>query len=164
MSTPLAGGFMAAMMEGGAAGLPGPEQKVLEVIVLNAEPPTSDEERIDRAVQLWRALAGTMAPFDEDAVRAYERRALARAKSIDAATNHQLAIASSPDRSDDLARITAPTLVVHGTRDPILPYAHGEATAKAIPGAKLLPIEGMGHEMPPPAIPILVDAILEHTA
>ena len=133
-------------------------------MVLNAAPPTSDDERIDRAVQQWRALAGTMAPFDEDEVRDRERRILARAKDIDAANNHQLAIASSPDRIDDLARIAAPTLVVHGTRDPILRYAHGEATAKAIPGAKLLPIEGMGHELPAPAIPILAGAILDHTA
>ncbi len=164
MSTPLAGGFIAAIAGGGDAGLPGPEQKVRDLMVLNAAPPTSDDERIDRAVQQWRALAGTMAPFDEDEVRDRERRILARAKDIDAANNHQLAIASSPDRIDDLARIAAPTLVVHGTRDPILRYAHGEATAKAIPGAKLLPIEGMGHELPAPAIPILAGAILDHTA
>jgi pimeloyl-ACP methyl ester carboxylesterase len=73
-------------------------------------------------------------------------------------------MASSPDRTDDLARITAPTLVIHGTSDPILPYPHGEATANAIPGAKLLAVEGMGHELPAPAIPIVVSAILEHTA
>ena len=130
----------------------------------NAVPPTSDEERIERAVEQWRVLAGTMAPFDEDEVRERERRILARAKNIDAANNHQLAVASSPDRTDDLARITAPTLVIHGTEDPIMPYAHGEATANAIPGAKLLPIEGMGHELPSPAIPILAAAILEHTS
>jgi pimeloyl-ACP methyl ester carboxylesterase len=138
--------------------------KVLDLMASNAAPTTSDEERIDRAVQQWRALAGTMAPFDAEEVRERERRILARAKNIDAATNHQLAIASSPDRIDDLARITAPNLVIHGTRDPILPHAHGEATAKAIPGAKLLAIDGTGHEIPAPAIPILADAILDHTA
>ncbi len=164
MSTPLAAGVMAAIMGGGDGTLPRPEQKVLDLMALNAELPKSDEERIDRAVEQWRALAGTMAPFDEDEVRERERRILARAKNIDAANNHQLAIASSPDRTDDLPRITAPTLVIHGTQDPILPYPHGEATAKAIAGAKLVPIEGMGHELPAPAIPILVDAILDHTA
>ena len=164
MSTPLAGGFIAAIMGAGATALPGPEQKVLDLLARNAVPPTSDEERIDRAVEQWRALAGTMAPFDEDDVRQREQRILARAKNIDAANNHQLAVASSPDRTDDLARITAPTLVIHGTEDPIIPYAHGEATANAIPGATLLPIEGMGHELPPPAIPILVTAVLEHTS
>jgi pimeloyl-ACP methyl ester carboxylesterase len=163
MSTPLAAGVMAAMM-GGEATLPRPEQTVLDVMARNTVPPRSDDERIDRAVEQWRALAGTMGPFDEDGVRERERRILSRAKNIDAANNHQLAIASSPDRTDDLQRITAPALVIHGTQDPILPYPHGEATAKAIPGAKLLAIEGMGHEVPAPAIPILVGAILDHTA
>ena len=163
MSTPLAGGFMAAIIGGGDTDLPGPEQKVLDFMAVNAQRPSSDEERVDRAVEQWRALAGTMAPFDEEQVRERERRILARAKDIDAAMNHQLAIASSPDRTDDLARITAPTLVIHGTADPILRYAHGEATAKAIPGAKMLAIEGMGHELPAPAIPILTGAILDHT-
>ena len=164
MSTPLAAGVMTAMTGGGEATLPRPEQKVLDLMALNAEPPTSDEERIDRAVEQWRTLAGTMAAFDENDVHELERRILARAKNIDAANNHQLAIASSPDRTDDLPKITAPTLVIHGTQDPILPYPHGEATAKAIAGAKLLPIEGMGHEIPAPAIPILVGAILDHPA
>jgi len=50
------------------------------------------------------------------------------------------------------------------SRDPIVPYAHRGATSKVVPGAKLLPIEGEGHEMPPPAIPILIGAILDHTA
>ena len=165
MSTPLAAGFMAAIMGGGDGTLPRPEQKVLDLMALNAEPPTSDEERIDRAVEQWRALAGTMAPFDEDEVRERERRILARAKNIDAANNHQLAIGvvTGPDRRSRRGS-RRPPLSSTERQDPILPYAHGEATAKAIPGAKLLPIEGMGHELPAPAIPILVDAILDHTA
>jgi pimeloyl-ACP methyl ester carboxylesterase len=69
MSSPLAGGFMNAVMGGGESSLPGPEQKVIDLMALNAEPATSDEERIDRAVVQWRTLAGTMAPFDEDEVR-----------------------------------------------------------------------------------------------
>jgi pimeloyl-ACP methyl ester carboxylesterase len=159
MSTPLAQGYLGV----GETDLPGPEQKVIDVMARNAEPPTSDEERIDRAVQLRRALAGTMGPFDTDEMREMERRILGRANNIDAANNHMLAVASSPDRTDDLARITTPTLVIHGTADPIMPYAHGAATAKAIRGATLLPIDGMGHEMPAAAIPILARAILDHT-
>jgi pimeloyl-ACP methyl ester carboxylesterase len=56
-------------------------------------------------------------------LRDFERRIVAWANNIDAANNHQLAVAASPDRIDDLARIAAPTLVLHGTLDPILPYA-----------------------------------------
>jgi pimeloyl-ACP methyl ester carboxylesterase len=164
MSTPLAGSLIAAMTGAGAEGvLPGPEQKVLDVMGLMAEPPADDEARIDRGVQLWQALAGTMEPFDERAVREREKRILARAGNIDASQNHQFAVASSPDRTEQLGRVKAPTLVIHGTADPILPLPHGEATAAAIPGSKFLPIEGMGHELPDTAVPIVVGAILDHT-
>jgi esterase len=72
-------------------------------------------------------------------------------------------MASSADRTDRLGTITTPTLVVHGTADPILPFAHGEATAGAIPGARLVSVAGMGHELPPSAVPIIAAAILDHT-
>ena len=54
-----------------------------------------------------------------------------------------------------------PTLVVHGTEDPLIPPAHGEDTAAHIPGARLLLIEGMGHSMPEPLLPKLLDATVE---
>jgi len=160
MSTPLGRGCLGV----GESDLPGPDRKLLDLMARHTEPPACGEERIERAVELRRALAGTMAPFDAGEMRRLERRILARARNIDAADNHVRALALSPDRTDDLARITAPTLVIHGTVDPTVPYAHGEATARAIPGAKLLPITGLGHELPAPAIPVLAEAILDHTA
>ena len=54
-------------------------------------------------------------------------------------------------------------LVIHGTEDPILPYEHGVATAKAIPSCKFVTIERMGHDMPEVAWPRIIGAILEHT-
>jgi pimeloyl-ACP methyl ester carboxylesterase len=162
MSTPLGASLMAAIAGDGSSGLPGPSQGVREALAATTEPPTDDEQRVDRAVTLWRALAGTIDPFDEQAVRAREKRILARARHIDAALNHQLAMASSADRTDRLGTITTPTLVVHGTADPILPFAHGEATAGAIPGARLVSVAGMGHELPPSAVPVVAAAILDH--
>jgi pimeloyl-ACP methyl ester carboxylesterase len=163
MSTPLATSLAVSMVGGPVSELPGPGQGVRGALATMTEPAKDDEERIDRAVQLWRALSGTMDPFDEQEVRDREKRILARARNIDAALNHQLAIASSPDRTDALARITSPTLVIHGTADPLLPFPHGEATANAIPGARLLPVEGMGHELPRSAVPIIAAAIIDHT-
>ena len=61
-----------------------------------------------------------------------------------------------------LRSVRTPTLVVHGSEDPGLPLPHGIATAEAIPGAKLLVIEGMGHEMPPGAQKQILEAFLEH--
>jgi pimeloyl-ACP methyl ester carboxylesterase len=156
MSTPLGTSLS-------SSGLPGPSQGVRDALAAMTEPPRDDEQRVDRAVVLWRALSGTIDPFDEQGVRAREKRILERARNIDVAPNHQLAMASSPDRTDRLRTITTPTLVIHGTADPILPFAHGEATTKAIPGAELISVDGMGHELPASSVPIIAAAIVDHT-
>ena len=97
-------------------------------------------------------------------MRAREARSSrARARNIDAAQNHQLAIAASPDRDEALRSVRTPTLVIHGTDDPILPLPHGRATADAIPGAKLLVLEGVGHDIPAGAQKRILEALLEHT-
>jgi pimeloyl-ACP methyl ester carboxylesterase len=61
-----------------------------------------------------------------------------------------------------LPRITAPTLVIHGTADPLIPFACGEDTARRIPGATLLPIEGMGHDLPTEPVRRILTALLAH--
>ena len=78
-------------------------------------------------------------------------------------TNHWiLEGGDSPGRP--VTTIAAPTLVVHGTEDPLFPLGHGEALAREIPGARLLPLEGMGHQMPPPELwDVFVAAVAEHT-
>ena len=73
------------------------------------------------------------------------------------------AILASGDRTAELRRITAPTLVIHGTHDRLVNKSGGRATARAIPGARLLMIEGMGHDLPRGAWPRLIDAIVENT-
>jgi fermentation-respiration switch protein FrsA (DUF1100 family) len=79
-------------------------------------------------------------------------------------TNHALA------EEGDLARgrldeIAAPTLVIHGTADPLFPYGHAEALARGIPRAELLPLEGVGHQLPPPPWwPSVIAAMLRHTS
>jgi pimeloyl-ACP methyl ester carboxylesterase len=127
-----------------------------------AKPPRTDDERIESAVALWRALAGSGEPFDEAEVRAREARVLARARNIDAAQNHGLAIARSPDRLEALRGLRVPTLVFHGDDDPILPLAHGRLTAEAIPGARLVVVPGMGHDLPPKARARLAQELLAH--
>lgn len=75
---------------------------------------------------------------------------------------HLLAILADGDRSRRLARIVAPTLVVHGAEDPLVPVAAGRATAAAIPGARLLVLDDMAHDLPLPLLPRIADALLEH--
>ena len=73
-----------------------------------------------------------------------------------------LAILASGDRRRELAGLRVPTLVIHGTRDPLMPITAGRDTARHIPGARLLEIEGMGHDLPPQLMPRIVDAIATH--
>ncbi len=80
-------------------------------------------------------------------------------------TSRQLAaVIASGDRTWELHGINAPTLVIHGTADPLVAYSGGVATARAIPGAELMGIEGMGHDMPRAVWPRLIDAIAAHAA
>jgi pimeloyl-ACP methyl ester carboxylesterase len=70
-----------------------------------------------------------------------------------------MAMVASGDRTAALAGVTAPTLVIHGDVDPLVTISGGEATARAVPGAELLVIPNMGHEIPPAVQPVVVDAI-----
>jgi pimeloyl-ACP methyl ester carboxylesterase len=63
------------------------------------------------------------------------------------------------DRTADLTGVTVPTLVIHGALDPVFPLSGGDATAKAVPGARLLVIDDMGHELPEPLWPQLAAEI-----
>jgi pimeloyl-ACP methyl ester carboxylesterase len=97
-----------------------------------------------------RTLAGTI-PVDEERMRRVVGRAWDRSPSLASAQNHWQLDGGEPVRAR-LGEIAAPTLVLHGTADPLLPYGHGEALAREIPGARLVPLKGMGHQMPPPEL------------
>jgi pimeloyl-ACP methyl ester carboxylesterase len=106
--------------------------------------------------------------FDEAHLRELAGRIVDRTTDIEASlTNHWLL---NDDAGDDVSRrpglgqISAPTLVMHGTADPMFPYGHGEALAREIPGARLLPLEGVGHQVPPPDVwDEVIPALLRHT-
>ncbi|MFF7259558.1 alpha/beta fold hydrolase [Streptomyces sp. NPDC008159] len=127
-------------------------------------PDTGPEEYVALRLPLWRVLHGPVLPFPEEEYRAMERRVYERARDLLAGLNHTLAGAADGDSTADLASVTAPTLVLHGTEDPMFPPPHAEATAAAIPGARLVMVEGMGHTLPPTLDTRLGDEILRHTA
>jgi pimeloyl-ACP methyl ester carboxylesterase len=118
---------------------------------------------IDYIVAGLRPFQGSF-PFEEEASRALVARIVDRTLNIESSmTNHSLLDEGEPVHGR-LDEIEAPTLVLHGTEDPLFPYGHAEALAAEIPGARLLPLEGMGHQMPPrPLWDEVVAAILEHT-
>jgi pimeloyl-ACP methyl ester carboxylesterase len=101
---------------------------------------------------------------DDDDLRALLGAMHDRGHDPGSVTRQLAAILASGDRTAELRRITAPTLVIHGNRDRLVNKSGGRATARAIPGARLLMIEGMGHDLPRGAWPQLIDAIVENTA
>lgn len=111
-----------------------------------------------------RTFAGAI-PVDEQRVRRVAGRAFDRSPVPAAAANHWVLDGGKEPPAQSLGDITAPTLVFHGTHDPLFPYAHGEALAREIPGAQLVPLTGMGHQMPPPELwDAVISALLPHTA
>ncbi|NAS26124.1 alpha/beta fold hydrolase [Herbidospora sp. NEAU-GS84] len=144
--------------------LPPPAPELLAALAASfPEPGASLEDYLAARLPLWRILHGPVLPFDEEEYRTLERRAYTRARDLRAGLNHALAGAADPGSAADLAAVTAPTLVVHGTEDPMFPPAHAEATAAAIAGARLVMIEGMGHTLPASAHDRLAEEILRHT-
>jgi pimeloyl-ACP methyl ester carboxylesterase len=124
---------------------------------------SDDISVIEYLVDYSRALAGGQRPFDETAVRTLARRDVARARNIAAAQNHD-AIPDGNRSRAPLSSITAPTLVIHGTADPMFPLEHGEALAEEIPGARLLTLERAGHGVDRADWDTIVSAIVKHTA
>jgi pimeloyl-ACP methyl ester carboxylesterase len=122
------------------------------------------EAFIERAVRMFARIGSTGLPQDVDDIRQLAAISYDRDHDPSAPGRQLAAIVASGDRTAELRRITAPTLVIHGTADPMVAPSGGRATARAIAGAKLMRIEGMGHDLPRAAWPRLIDAIAAHTA
>ena len=118
---------------------------------------------IEYLVDYSRVLAGGRRPFDQAAVRELVRRDVERAHNFAATKNHDL-IPEGGQPREALSSIAAPTLVIHGTADPMFPLEHGQTLAEEIPGATLLPLEGAGHGVERADWETIARAILEHTA
>jgi pimeloyl-ACP methyl ester carboxylesterase len=106
------------------------------------------EEAVEKGVEGFRLTAGSH--FDEDAVRLMIKESIERSYRPDGAGRQTMAIAASPDRTWDLGRVRVPTVVIHGLADPLVQPSGGIATARAIPGAKLVMYPDMGHDLPRP--------------
>lgn len=119
---------------------------------------------VEYQVGFARMLAGGERPFDEDAARGLVRRDVGRARDFAATRNHD-SLSEDDDREwGSLSSIAVPTLVIHGTADPMFPVGHGEALADVIPDASLLPLDGAGHGLERADWDTVVPAILAHTS
>jgi pimeloyl-ACP methyl ester carboxylesterase len=130
--------------------------------VLMAPPPASKEEYFVRFAQTWKVLRNGSFPQDEALDRSRAERTYERGLNPAGVARQLRAILASGSRKQRLGSVTAPTLVIHGTVDPLVRPEGGKDTAASIPGAKLLMIERMGHALPIPMWPQVIDAIDKH--
>ncbi len=121
------------------------------------------EGAIEQAVDLQRTIGGSGFPFDLERTRRLAARSYDRSFYPAGIFRQIVAVLASGNRRPALASVEAPTLVVHGDDDPLIPLEGGRDTAQAIPGAELLVIEGLGHELPPQVWPRFIDAVNGHT-
>lgn len=139
-----------------------------DVIALVTEMATLDwsdlDAVLDNRTAMFEALTGPAHPYDEESRRTLFKAEIDRAVNFSSTANHGPAIEGSERWHHRLDSIKAPTLVIHGTADPILPLDHGKALAEAIPGATMLVMEGVGHEMPEAEWDTIVAALIAHTA
>lgn len=119
--------------------------------------PSDPEEAVRLGVEGWRVIAGPL--FDEVEMESVVRVAVERSQSPYGGTRHLLAILGSPDRTEGLARLDLPTLVVHGLADPLVHHSGGIATARAVTGSRLLLFPDMGHDLPASRREEIVEAI-----
>lgn len=141
----------------GEPGVPGPTPDAMKVLMTPA--PAERDAFVEYQVRTWRAIGSPGFPFDEDRIRARAHRLWQRGVHPAGVARQLVAILASGSRREALRHVTTPAVVIHGEDDPLVPFAAGRDTAEAIPGAELLAIPGMGHDMPPAVWPALVDAV-----
>ncbi len=127
------------------------------LVALLTPAPVERHASIEHNVNVTRIIAGPL--FDEEVAREGARERFDRSFTPDAGPFQIAAMAVSGDRTERLGSITCPTLVVHGQQDPLVTVSGGLATAAAIPGADLMVLADMGHDLPPLYWGQIADAI-----
>jgi pimeloyl-ACP methyl ester carboxylesterase len=125
-------------------------------------PPQTAEEAADRAIVAANIIGGKGYPLDEQRARQRAIEAWNRAHDPLGFARQLVAIMASGDRTPNLKKVKTPTVVIHGRDDTLVTPSGGEATAAAVPGAELVNVDGMGHDMPIPVWPQIVDAIVKN--
>lgn len=136
-----------------------PDPAVLPALLAESEPGL--DGAVANSVQLRRALAGDH--FVEDDVRRAAIRAWQHAEGPQNRAHHLAAGLHTPSRADRLVDVTAPTLVIHGGADRLVDPSGGRRVAELVPGARLMLVQGMGHDLPAPNRPAVIDAVIAHT-
>src|SRR5256714_7039454 len=144
----------------GSPKIPPPTREAAAVLM--APPPASKEEYFARYAQTWKILRGGSFPEEEALDPARAARTWERGLNPPGVGRQLRAILASGSRKERLRQVKAPTLVIHGTVDPLVRPEGGMDTAASIPGAKLVMIDGMGHALPMRMWPQIIGAIETH--
>ena len=148
------------MSSSGARGLPQARPEVMRAML--KRPGKSPAAAMDHFVALFKAIGSPAYPTPEAEMRERVTAGVQRAFHPVGTLRQMLAIVADITRAALLSRITVPTLVVHGKADPLVPLACGEDTARRIPGARLVTIDGMGHDLPPEPVRQILGALIPH--
>jgi pimeloyl-ACP methyl ester carboxylesterase len=154
--------LVSIMSTTGARDLPPPRPEAMQALL--QAPPRTRQEASDQMVAAWRVIGSPGFPFDEKRIRERAERQWDRCHHPAGFARQLVAIQASASRREALRGVRAPTLVIHGEDDALVPVECGRDTVAAIPGARGLFIPGMGHDMPVELYPTLVGAIAEHAA
>lgn len=148
------------MATSGAPGLPRPSAEAIAVLLTPT--PTERDAYIQRYLRVWKLLRAGEFPLDD--ARDPERAARLHARGVNppGIARQLAAIIASGSRQEQLSSVRAPTLVIHGAADPLVPLACGVDVARSVPGAELSIIEGMGHALPIAMWPRIVSTIAAH--
>ncbi|MBI2769926.1 MAG: alpha/beta fold hydrolase [Burkholderiales bacterium] len=149
------------MSSSGARSLPGPQAHVLRALLSRPEG-TGPNAIVDHYIKLFKVIGSPGFPLDEASLRERVLAATQRSFHPVGTLRQMTAIAADTSRAGELGKVTAPTLVVHGKDDPLVPFACGEDTARRIPGARLVAVEGMGHDLPPGVVDRILEPLLPH--
>ena len=144
----------------GKAGFGMPKGKALEALLAPA--PTDPQEQALKDLSDRRIWASTEWHDDEYCLKVFEKYAERTDKNNEAKERQMRAMNSTGNREKIIMNIKTPTLVLHGSADTLVDQSGGESTAEVIPGAKLVIIEGWGHDLPPGSWPKITSEIIEH--
>ena len=134
-----------------------PEPAVIEALL--RAPGATFEERLEHAVELRQVLAGDGAGFNASEARRRARQQILRAWRPGGTLRQAAAVLATPNRLGDLAAINAPTLMMHGEQDPLVPFTSARAAAEAIRAAVFIGVPGLGHDLPPAVAVDLVEQV-----
>ncbi|MEO9969910.1 MAG: alpha/beta hydrolase [Hyphomonadaceae bacterium] len=154
--------FTALMTTTGNPKLPRPKREIMNAMIRRGPPPTTRDEIIDASVATFAVIGTPGEDHNTNGMRDRIARSYDRNYNPKSVARQMAAIVAAGDFRNHTRSISAPTLVLHGSADPLVPIEGGRDITNIVPGAQMKVIEGMGHDVPPRFLPEITDHMLAH--